>query len=210
LVVLAISLAGCSYNKLKRENAELKDQVGKLNEALAAAEGEKSLLAQDKAGVEGELERIRAQQQQLEDAMAKLRGEGFDVRGGEGMLVVTLPSKVLYPSGSAGLSSGGKDKLKTLSKTINETLAGFPIEVQGHTDTDPIRLTKDKYASNWELSYDRAQTVVYYLIKSCGVDAKRVHASAYGEYKPMASNATADGKAKNRRVEIVVMRPTGQ
>jgi len=207
VVLLAVGLVGCSYNKLKRENDELKAQNKMLNDERDALLAQKGDLEKQQAGMAGELDSARARQQQLEEAMRKLRGQGYDVSLGEGMLIVTLPSKILYPSGSAELASSGKDKLKQLAKTLNEDLKGFPIEVQGHTDADPIQHTRDKYASNWELSYDRAQTVVYYLIKSCSVEPKRIHASAYGEHKPVAPNKDAEGKAKNRRVEIVVMRP---
>ena len=122
----------------------------------------------------------------------------------------TMPQKVLYQSGSAVISTGGRGLLQQLAAALNSDFKDFTIEIQGHTDTDPISRTKDKYKSNWELSYDRAQTVAYYLISSGKVSPNRVHVSAYGEYNPVAANTSATGKAKNRRVEIVVIRPAGQ
>jgi chemotaxis protein MotB len=214
VAVLAVGFVGCASSKLKQENEQLKAQVNKLSDALAASEAERGQLAQDKVGVEGELSKTKAdyaaKQRELEDVTKKLKGQGFDVAMREGSMVVTMPAKILYPSGSADLSSSGKDKLKELAKTLNDDLKGYFIEVQGHTDTDPIQRTKDKYASNWELSYDRAQTVAYYLMKSAGVDAKRLHVAAFGEYRPVSANATSEGKAKNRRVEIVVMQTAGK
>jgi len=214
VAVLAIGLVGCASTKLKQENEQLKASVNKLNDALAASQAENTQLSQEKASLESELSKTQAdyaaKQRELEDVTRKLKGQGFDVAMREGSMVVTMPAKILYPSGSADLSSSGKDKLKELAKTLNDELKGYFIEVQGHTDTDPIQRTKDKYASNWELSYDRAQTVGYYLIKSAGVDPKRLHVAAFGEYRPVSSNATSEGKAKNRRVEIVVMQSAGK
>ena len=208
IAVLSFGLVGCATSKMKQENESLKTQVRNLTDELAAAKEENSRLSQEKVGVESELSQTRAEyaakQKELEAMTKKLAGQGFDVKMRGGMMVVTMPQKILYASGKAELTSTGKDKLKQLAQTLNQELKGFPIEVQGHTDTDPIVRTKDKYKSNWELSYDRAQTVVYYLV-SVGVDSKRIHASAYGEYSPVASNANADGKARNRRVEIIVM-----
>ena len=106
--------------------------------------------------------------------------------------------------------SAGKEKLRRLAGTLNADFKDYTIEVQGHTDTEPILKTKDKYKSNWELSYDRAQTVVYYLIKSCRVKPERVRAAACGQYAPVASNKTPEGMAKNRRVEIVVVKQPTQ
>ncbi len=211
--VVAFGLVGCASAKMTRENAELRTQVQNLSDQLATAQAENAQLNQQLAGTESDLSKARAeyaaQQSELEAMTKKLTGQGFDVQMRQGMMVVTMPQKILYNSGSADLSTTGKDKLKQLTTTLNGELKGFPIQVQGHTDTDPIVRTKDKYKSNWELSYDRAQTVVYYLI-SAGVDAKRIHAAAFGQYSPVTANSSADGKAKNRRVEIVVMQAPGK
>ena len=139
----------------------------------------------------------------------RLADRGFDVSLQEGYVMVNLPTRILYASGSAQLSSSGKAKLADLAAELKGEFADYLIEVQGHTDTDPIRRTKDKYKSNWELSYDRAQTVAYYLINDAGIEPERIHVSAYSKYKPVASNETEEGKARNRRVEIAVMKPAG-
>jgi len=214
LVVLVVAFIGCAETrKLRQENEQLKAQVLKLSDTLAETKAENERLQAEKVGAEGELSKARAEAAQktseLEKMTQQLKGQGFEVAMREGMMVVTMPQKLLYPSGSASIGKAGRDKLQTLAKALSGELKGFPVEVQGHTDNEPIRRTKDKYKSNWELSYDRAQTVAYSLIKS-GVEPNRIRVSAYGEYHPVASNSTADGRSKNRRVEIVVMRPTAK
>lgn len=208
--VMAV-VAGCaSTTRLKAENNQLKDQVKRLSDALASSDAEKQRLADRNAELEDSLSRssadIAAKDNELEDMRQRLAGKGFDVSVTGGTVVVNLPTQILYASGSAVITSAGKDKLRTLASELKGDFADFKVEVQGHTDTDPIRKTKDKYKSNWELSYDRAQTVAYYLMESAGIKPERVHVSAYGEHTPVASNATEDGKSKNRRVQVVVMK----
>jgi len=97
------------------------------------------------------------------------------------------------------VSSEGKAVLDRVAVLLNSEFAGATIQVEGHTDTDPIRKLKPYYKNNWELGYARAQSVMSYLV-SRGVDPRRLRATSYGEHQPISSN-----KAKNRRVEIVVM-----
>src|SRR4030043_209544 len=94
-------------------------------------------------------------------------------------------------------------ELDHIHSVLRQKYAGKMIDVVGHTDTDPIRKTKDKWEDNWELSAERALTVTRYLIQR-GLPEDKIRAVGCGESRPLASNANATGKAKNRRVEIVV------
>ena len=212
-VVVLAAAAGCAgQTRLQAENRQLKEQVKRLSEALASGDSDAQRIADEKAALEEALAAatadVASRDDELETMRQKLAQQGFDVAVREGTVVVTLPTQILYPSGSAVLLTGGKGQLSKLSGELKGDFSDYLIEVQGHTDTDPIKLTKDKYKSNWELSYDRAQTVAYYLIDSAGIAPERVHVGAYGQYHPVASNSTREGKAKNRRVEIVAMRPS--
>lgn len=115
--------------------------------------------------------------------------------------VITLPDSLLFDSGSAELKPQSKEILTKLA----EKLKGMPnkISVEGHTDNVPIR--SDKIRSNWELSTLRALSVVHFLIET-GISPDRLSATGYGEYRNIADNNTAEGRAKNRRVEIVLLR----
>ncbi len=214
LVVMVVALAGCASTKMKRENAELKSQVGQLQESLANSEADATRLQGENSSLQTELDRTKsdyaAKNAELEAMAGKLRAGGFDVSVRDGMVIVTMAQSVLFDSGSAAISSRGSAKLTELSKALNGDFKGYTVEVSGHTDTDPIVRTRDKYKSNWELSYDRAQTVAYNLMNVGKVDPKRVRVVANSQYRPVASNSSADGKAKNRRVEILVIRPAGQ
>lgn len=214
LVVAMVGLlfgCGCaSMNRHASENAELRDRVQKLSESLSSASSESARLAAENAALQDQLALTAAdmasKDTELEEARARLAAKGFDVSLRDGVIVVTLPTSILYPSGSALLSPGGKTKLATLATELKGEFAAYNVEVQGHTDTDPIIKTRDKYKSNWELSYDRAQTVAYDLINTGRIKPARVHVAAYGQYAPVASNSSEAGKAKNRRVEIAVLK----
>ncbi|MBI4226988.1 MAG: flagellar motor protein MotB, partial [Candidatus Omnitrophica bacterium] len=86
---------------------------------------------------------------------------------------------------------------------LREELPDQPNGIEGHTDNEPIKASGWK--SNWELSTARATSVLHYLVDNKGVSPERVSAIGYGEYRPVISNATAEGRQQNRRVEVVVL-----
>jgi len=120
-----------------------------------------------------------------------------DARG----LVVSMPDDAAFSTGSAEATS----EARKLIATVGETLRNAPnrIRVEGHTDNRPIRTVK--YASNWELSTARASAVVVYLITEAGIDASRLSAAGYGEFHPLNANDSDEHRARNRRVDLVIL-----
>jgi chemotaxis protein MotB len=112
-----------------------------------------------------------------------------------------MTDAILFDSGKATLKSATSKELDKILSVIKQKYASKEIDVVGHTDTDPI--VKSSWKDNWELSAQRALSVTRYLIEH-GIPEKQVRADACGSARPVASNASAEGKAKNRRVEIVV------
>src|SRR6185312_5357465 len=123
----------------------------------------------------------------------------------QGKLTVNILDRVLFNSGEADLQPAGE----TVMRKIAALLAAHPtlkIHVVGHTDNIPIRPeARSRFASNWELSTARALAAVHFLTEKAGVDPRRVGAVGYGENRPVADNATADGRAKNRRIAITIL-----
>jgi chemotaxis protein MotB len=101
------------------------------------------------------------------------------------------------------LKSASKGVLDKVAGVLNRDYPTHIIRVEGHTDNQPIVRTKKLWADNWDLACNRSMAVVRYLV-SKGVDPTRIYASGFSYHQPVASNATADGRSKNRRVEIVV------
>jgi chemotaxis protein MotB len=203
--VLFMFLPGCvnwekKYQALSVEHENLKG-------LLDRERSEKGLLADQVTQGQQTIEELQRQieQQGKKPAQATGFGEGYDVAFDPtaGTITVTLPNSILFDSGQAMLKKATSVELDHIHSVLRQKYAGKMIDVVGHTDTDPIRKTKDKWEDNWELSAERALTVTRYLIQR-GLPEDKIRAVGCGESRPLASNANATGKAKNRRVEIVV------
>ena len=124
-----------------------------------------------------------------------------------GVVLSIVADAVLFTPGGAALQPAGHDVLRQVAASIR----GLPnsIVVEGHTDDVPI--STSQFRSNWELSTARATEVLRVLVDDLGVPAGRVAAAGYGEQRPVASNATAEGRSRNRRVELAILaQPTAQ
>jgi chemotaxis protein MotB len=215
-----LSAAADSNNKmqeeialLRSENQTLANRLSDLGENVQKLLGEKGVLATDLAETREREARLRKEQEAQRQRMAKYRKviEKFQslvssgklkIRIVRGRMVVEMASNILFPSGKAKLHEEGEAALSELAvilKTINDR----DLQVAGHTDNVPIHT--GKFKSNWELSTERAVTVVKFLQETGGVDPIHLSASGYAEYSPAATNDTEEGKAQNRRIEIVLM-----
>ena len=117
-------------------------------------------------------------------------------------LVITFVAEVLFDSGKATLRPEAVDTLAKVASVIHEKVSDRDVGVEGHTDNEPIK--HSGWKSNWELSTSRATSVLHAL-EDHGVNPRRLVATGYGEYRPVTSNDTEQGRQKNRRVEIVIL-----
>lgn len=115
---------------------------------------------------------------------------------------VVLVSKLLFESGSASLSDEAKELLGKLTGLLTEKQYTH-IRIQGHTDSSPFRSTAENI-DNWSLSAARATAVARFIDETLGVPPGRISATAFGPYRPIASNDTAEGRKQNRRIEIIL------
>ena len=151
-----------------------------------------------------ELERAKAE---LEDRLKKEIGnKEVKVEMGERGLVITFVAEVLFDSGKAKIRDEANEKLDKVASVVNTTVKDLNIGIEGHTDNQPIKYSGWK--SNWELSTSRALSVLHYLADQQSVDPARLSAIGYGEYHPVDTNDTVEGRQKNRRVEIVILPKT--
>ncbi len=116
-------------------------------------------------------------------------------------LVITIQEKLAFDPGKADLSARGRVQLMVLAKLLNNV--NNYVRVEGHSDTTAIN--GGVIHSNWQLSTLRAANIAEFLVKEGAVTPQRVSAIGYGEYRPIASNATPAGRARNRRVEIILL-----
>ena len=114
---------------------------------------------------------------------------------------IVLKQPVLFDTGSAELKPDAGSILADIGAIIQKTRN--PIDIEGHTDNMPIHTSK--YDSNWDLSFDRAYSVIKFMVKDVGLSPLRMKTVGYGEYRPIAPNDTLDNRSKNRRIEINVL-----
>jgi len=208
LVGLTILVGGCCEKEkqlntqLTQENETLADQLQQANEQISSQEAD-LVVARNK--LSEAMNKITGLGTELDEARKQPRlPKGWQARKG-GMVMKSLPNKVLFAAGKADLKREAPANLQRIVSEVNLNFPGRDVYVIGHTDSDPIR--QSKWRDNLELSLHRAASVARFLIKR-GLNPKRVIVSGCGEYRPIASNLTTTGKADNRRVEFWVLNPT--
>lgn len=145
-------------------------------------------------------EKMRKMAKDILDALGPLIKEGkVSVTEGLKGVTVEINASVLFAVGDAKLEPAATKALRAVAEVLAQT--EFPITVEGHTDPTPIKTPQ--FPSNWELSGARAASVVRLFVDS-GVGPQRLTATGYGEQRPIASNDTPDGRARNRRVAILI------
>jgi chemotaxis protein MotB len=182
--------------------AEMRQEIDRL------VEGNNLLQQQLEVELQAREARLAEVQSTYDELVGKLEQEieRGEVRISElkGKLTVNVVDKILFDSGKAALKPAGIKVLQQIGDILNSAV-DKNIQVEGHTDNVPISGgLAAKYPSNWELSTARATTVLHFLQDKVGVSGERLSAVGYGEYQPISSNATAKGRAENRRIQIVL------
>ena len=123
----------------------------------------------------------------------------------QGKLTVNILDRVMFDSGEADLKPAGAAVLRKVAAVLAQH-PNIKVHVIGHTDNVPIRASaRNRFPSNWELSTARATAAVRFLTEVAGVDPRRLGAVGYGEFRPVAENATPEGRARNRRIAITIL-----
>ena len=138
----------------------------------------------------------------LKGALNDINDEDIQISVEKGVVFVSISDKLLFGSGQYKVTKEASSVLGKVAKVVKDK-KDFEFMVEGHTDDDPI--SRDVIQDNWDLSVKRATSVVRILQDEFDVDPKRMTAAGRGEYKPVATNETNEGKAKNRRTRIVVL-----
>jgi chemotaxis protein MotB len=186
---------------LEQDNAALKQDNAALTEQNATHMQQNAVIQQKVGSLEQQQKQYNALVQGL--AMEVQKGQ-LQVRQYQNMLTVDLSEQIFFDSGRATLKPGGKQVLKKVADAI-QSYENKLIRVVGYTDNVPVaKALQGKYPTNWELSVARATTVVRFL-QDAGIPPERMVASGRGEYSPVASNDTAEGRQKNRRIEIMLI-----
>jgi chemotaxis protein MotB len=205
-VMLSVLEKTREVDALRKELEEARRKVTNTEQERSALEAANTEAKEQIAALLAEKQAVEQKQSTLEQQMrAAIESKDVTISELQGKLTVNIVDRILFDSGEATVRGEGLEVLRQIAGI----LAKFPqrqIHVTGHTDNVPItgNLTR-RYATNWELSAARALAAVRFLTEQATVDPKRLAAVGYGEFHPIADNATAEGRAKNRRIEIVVL-----
>lgn len=187
--------SGCSIVIQKRLSSDV-EKISELESKLSETEKEVQIK-------QSELEELKKIKALLENRLKQeIANKDVSLNLTNRGIVITLISDILFDSGKADIKPEAYPVLDKVAYILTNKIADRNIGIEGHTDNQPIKYSGWK--SNWELSLARAVNVLHYLEEK-GVPPNRLTAIGYGEYKPIASNDTPEGRKKNRRVEIVIL-----
>ncbi len=188
---------------LEKKVASQQAQLADDQKQIADYKAQLADTTEAKARLEAEKQAMLAQYEQLTAGLkSQIEAGNIQVENLKGKMLVRMSEKVLFPSGSARINKDGQAALDQIANSF-KSLSGKSVVVSGFTDNVPVNPKTTGYASNWELSTARALSVVKYL-QSKGVDPKMLGAAGFGEYHPVATNDTPEGRQQNRRIEIVL------
>ena len=151
--------------------------------------------------INAQTERVQNLLNSVKDALLGFSSDELTVREKDGKVYVAMSDKLLFESGSARVDKRGKEALAKLAEVLNNQ-TDIDVYIEGHTDSKPINTAQFK--DNWDLSVIRATSVVRILTKDYGVNPLQIQPCGRGEFMPVADNESADGRAKNRRTEIIM------
>jgi chemotaxis protein MotB len=212
-------------DSLTQQMADQRSQIGALTQQVADLKGKNEQLTTDannrqallskskqdlinqqvklehlQALMDKQKKAIEAIRKKMTDALVGFNSSELSVAIKNGKVYVSLQENLLFPSGSAVVNPKGKEALGKLAAVLNQN-ADITVDIEGHTDSIPIR---GKYQDNWDLSLARAASIVRILTTDYKVDPMRIIASGHSQYDPVQANSTPEGRALNRRTDIIL------
>ena len=188
------SMLNSNLSEQENLNAMLQEKINELNEREKIINDLQSLIDEQKANVQNILNNVK-------NALMGFNSDELSVMEKDGKVYVAMSDKLLFESGSAKVDKRGEQALAKLAEVLIKQ-ADIDVNIEGHTDDKPIKTVQFK--DNWDLSVIRATSVVRILTEKYKVGSLQIVPSGRGEYLPVADNKTAEGRAKNRRTEIII------
>ena len=189
-----------------KKNRDLLEQLDEKGKALALEQERLSKNAQRLQELENLIAAKEASMKKLKETLSNalngFEGKGLTVEQKNGKVYVSMENKLLFNSGSYAVGSEGKKAVIEVGKVLGDN-PEIAVLIEGHTDDDSYA-GSGPIADNWDLSTKRATAIVAILSENKNINKQNLTAAGRSEYAPLGSNATADGKAKNRRIEIIL------
>lgn len=201
--VLMYTISNVNSKKFAQLSASMSEALLGQNSGFFLGEAPGPLIIEGGHSPKQEMENIMSAKDKLEKYIEEkgLKGK-VEITVEERGLVISLKEALLFKIGSADITP----EARTVIDNVGQELAKMPnsIRIEGHTCNLPINTAK--FPSNWELSTARATNVVRFLVNHVGIDPNRLSAAGYGEFRPIVPNTSETNRARNRRVDIVVMK----
>ncbi len=196
-------------SKLEKDKTFLQNENSSVhNDLMNLSSESKMTIAEQAARLKSLQDMIQAQKDvmnnlknSIANALMNYKTDELSVYTKDGNVYVSLQEKLLFKSGSDVVDPKGKEALKTLAQVLNNT-KDITVLIEGHTDNVPIKT--NLFKDNWDLSTARATSIVRILTKDNSFDPSRITASGKSEFHPVKSNETAEGRASNRRTEVIL------
>ena len=180
--------------------AQTNSQQSQLSQSQQALQQQRQRLQQLEALLDQQRKQSEDLKAKMSDALNSFTSNELTVTQKNGKVYVSLSEGLLFPSGSAVVNPRGVDALSKLAAVLNLN-PDISVNIEGHTDSIPMH---GRYIDNWDLSTARANAIVRVLVNNYKVDPVRVEASGHSKYDPVDVNSTPEGRAKNRRTEIIL------
>jgi len=181
-------------------SSRLEDASSRLNMSQQQIAEQQRKLEQLQALIDQQRKNTQDLRAKINSALTGFTSNELTVSTRNGKVYVSLQENLLFPSGSAVVNAKGKQALSKLADVLNAN-NDINVEIEGHTDSIPI---KGRFQDNWDLSVARSTAIVRILTETYKVDPTRVTASGRSRWEPVEENSTAEGRAKNRRTEIIL------
>ena len=206
LAVLTAHYRGQELKKVTVELAEARAAAAQTETQSTAFQEELNLSQTRIEALQLENQKVAQAQKSLEQEMrSALESKDITISELQGKLTVNILDRILFDSGEAEIKPQGTQVLRQLAEVLKQ-YPSRQVHVIGHTDNVPIRASsRNRFPSNWELSTARATAAVRFLCEQAGIDPRRLGSVGYGEFHPVAENATPEGRAQNRRIAIVIL-----
>ena len=188
------SMLNLNLSEQEKLNAMLQEKIEELNLREKTINDLQSLIDEQNAKVQAILNNVKK-------ALMGFSSDELSVMEKDGKVYVAMSDKLLFESGSAKVDKRGEEALSKLAEVLTKQ-ADIDVNIEGHTDSKPIKTVQFK--DNWDLSVIRATSVVRILSEKYKVSSLQVYPSGRGEYMPVATNDTTEGRSKNRRTEIII------
>lgn len=191
-----------NYRQMLNSNLSENEKLNTfLQEKMALLDERERTINEMQNMINAQNERVQSLLSSVQDALMGFNSDELSVKLKDGKVYVAMSDKLLFESGSARVDKRGKEALSKLAQVLNKQ-NDIDVFIEGHTDTKPINTVQFK--DNWDLSVIRATSVVRILTKDYDVNPLQIQPSGRGEFMPVADNSTAEGRARNRRTEIIM------